>query len=198
MTCQNPLYKQCPQLREKNRNSQQGFKKKTLKHHAQQLKGLFSLFSSLLHKNFDHKLKYNNWLWFTFLLLAKVGEGRTLKNESSLPCVDPWRAFTSFFVPDRILSSLRMTKIKNYFWEQVHLIRRTYKDCIKKFDWNTTNKEFLRKGTCYCPLKINAPKMYPWRAERYLRKGSFPLWGFFECFSELKQGEWGSIPKHLL
>ena len=31
--------------------------------------------------------------------------------------------------------------------------------------------------------------MYPWRADRYLRKGSFPLWGFFECFSELKQGE---------
>ena len=135
VTCQNPLYKQCPQLREKNRNSQQSFKKKTLKHHAQQLKGLFSLFSSLLHKNFDHKLKYNTWLWFTFLLLAKVGEGRTLKNESSLPCVDPWRAFKSFFVPDRILSSLRMTKIKNYFWKQVHLIRRNYKDCIKKFVW---------------------------------------------------------------
>ena len=31
--------------------------------------------------------------------------------------------------------------------------------------------------------------MYPWRADRYLRKGPFPLWGFFECFSELKQGE---------
>ena len=134
VTCQNSLYKQCPQLlREKNRNSKQRFKKKTLKHHAQQLKRLFSLFSSLFHMNFDHKPKYNTWLCFTFLLLAKVGEGRTLKNESSLPCVDPWRAFTSFFVPDRILSSLRMTKIKNYFWE--HLIRRTYKDCIKKFVW---------------------------------------------------------------
>lgn len=132
VTCQNALYKQCPQLREKNRNSKQRFKKKTLKHHAQQLKRLFS---SLFHKNFDHKPKYNTWLWFTFLLLAKVDEGRTLKNESSLPCVDPWRAFTSFFVPDRILSSLRMTKIKNYFWKQVHLIRRTHKDCIKKFVW---------------------------------------------------------------
>lgn len=35
VTCQNALYKQCSQLREKNRNSKQRFKKKTLKHHAQ-------------------------------------------------------------------------------------------------------------------------------------------------------------------
>lgn len=44
----------------------------------------------------------------TFRLLDGLGEGRTLKKESSLPWVDPWRAFVSFFIPERILSSLKI------------------------------------------------------------------------------------------
>ena len=42
----------------------------------------------------------------TLRLFAVVGDGRTLKNDSSLPCVDPWRALVSFLIPERILSSL--------------------------------------------------------------------------------------------
>lgn len=64
-------------------------------------------------------LKYNDNLVFVetvsflkdsflaFLLFAGDGVmGSTLKKESSLPWVELWRAFCSFFIPERILSSL--------------------------------------------------------------------------------------------
>ena len=50
----------------------------------------------------------------TFLFVAVEEEllDTTEKNESSRPCVDPWRDFCNFLMPFRILSSLKTMQVR--------------------------------------------------------------------------------------
>ena len=86
MTCQNPLYKQYPQLREKNTNSKQRFKKKTLKHHAQQLKRLFSIILFPVPQEFRSQTKkqYLALVYLSFAGWSRWGKNFEERIQSSL------------------------------------------------------------------------------------------------------------------